>query len=171
MLALSDADVEAAAAADPDWQDVDPDWVEQAVPVHPVRKRRLTLALDEDVIDWFRSQDRHYRARERNPPPRHGTASRVRLAPRQGWGGDGDSGPDRSLPPPAIPCRSDRQSASGGVRASTISRAAAAGTCWQDIDPDLIEKVEPVRPSRHAARGRTVELISGPTRSRASSSS
>jgi uncharacterized protein (DUF4415 family) len=31
--------------------------------VHPVRKRRLTLALDEDVIDWFRSQDRHYRAR------------------------------------------------------------------------------------------------------------
>jgi uncharacterized protein (DUF4415 family) len=31
--------------------------------VHPVRKRRVTLALDADVIDWFRSQDRHYRAR------------------------------------------------------------------------------------------------------------
>ncbi len=63
LRAMSDAEVEAAAAADPAWQDVDPDWVEKAKPVHPVRKRRLTLALDEDVIDWFRSQDRHYRAR------------------------------------------------------------------------------------------------------------
>jgi hypothetical protein len=43
VRALSDAEVEAAAAADPDWQDIDPDWVEQAVPVHPLRKRRLTL--------------------------------------------------------------------------------------------------------------------------------
>jgi uncharacterized protein (DUF4415 family) len=63
VRALSGAEVEAAAAADPDWQDIDPDWAEQAVPVHPVRKRRLTLPLDEDVIDWFRSQDRHYRSR------------------------------------------------------------------------------------------------------------
>jgi hypothetical protein len=52
VRALSDADLEAAAADDPDWQDVDPDWVEKAEPVQPVRKRRLTLALDEDVIDW-----------------------------------------------------------------------------------------------------------------------
>ena len=63
VRALSDAEVEAAAAGDPDWQDIDPDWVEKAEPVHPVRKRRLTLALDEDVVEWFRSQDRHYRLR------------------------------------------------------------------------------------------------------------
>jgi uncharacterized protein (DUF4415 family) len=63
VRAMSDAQIEAAAAQDPDWQDVDPDWVAKAKPVPPVRKRRLTLALDEDVIDWFRSQDRHYRVR------------------------------------------------------------------------------------------------------------
>ena len=63
VRAMSDDEVEAAAAADADWQDVDPDWVAKAKPVRPLKKRRLTLALDEDVIDWFRSQDRHYRAR------------------------------------------------------------------------------------------------------------
>ena len=63
VRALLDAEVEAVAADDPDWQDIDPDWVEKAKPVHPARKRRLTLALDDDVIAWFRSQDRHYRLR------------------------------------------------------------------------------------------------------------
>lgn len=63
VRALSDAEVEAAVAGDPDWQDVDRDWVKKAEPVDMARKRRLTLALDEEVIDWFRSQDRHYRAR------------------------------------------------------------------------------------------------------------
>jgi hypothetical protein len=50
VRAMSDAEVETAATADPDWEDVDPDWVAEAEPVRPVRKRRLTLALDEDVI-------------------------------------------------------------------------------------------------------------------------
>jgi uncharacterized protein (DUF4415 family) len=63
VRAMSDAEIESAVARDPDWQDIDPDWVKKAKPVHPVRKRRLTLALDEDVIDWFRSQDRYYRER------------------------------------------------------------------------------------------------------------
>jgi uncharacterized protein (DUF4415 family) len=63
VRAMTDQEVEAATAADPDWQDVDPDWVAKAELVRPVRKRRLTLALDEDVIDWFRSQDRDYRSR------------------------------------------------------------------------------------------------------------
>jgi hypothetical protein len=42
VRAMSDSDVEAAAADDPDWQDIDPDWVDKAKPLHPVRKRRLT---------------------------------------------------------------------------------------------------------------------------------
>ena len=63
VRAMSEQEVEAAAAADPDWRDVDPDWVARAEPVRPVRKRRVTLALDEDIVDWFRSQDRHYRSR------------------------------------------------------------------------------------------------------------
>jgi hypothetical protein len=53
VRAMSDQKVEAAAAADPDWHDVDPDWVAKAEPVPPIRKRRLTIALDEDLIDWF----------------------------------------------------------------------------------------------------------------------
>jgi uncharacterized protein (DUF4415 family) len=63
VRATSEEEVEAAAAGDPDWQDVDPDWVAKAEPMRAVAKRRLTLALDEDMVDWFRSQDRHYRAR------------------------------------------------------------------------------------------------------------
>jgi uncharacterized protein (DUF4415 family) len=76
VRAMSDAEIESAAARDPDWQDIDPDWVEKAKPVHPVRKRRLTLALHEDVIDWFRSQDRHYGKRINAilPPTWRGTA-------------------------------------------------------------------------------------------------
>jgi len=63
VRAISEEEVEAAAAADPEWQDVDPDWVEKAEPVRPAKKRRLTLTLDEDVVDWFRSRDRHYHSR------------------------------------------------------------------------------------------------------------
>ena len=63
VRAMSDAEIEAATASDPDWRDIDPDWVGKAEPIPPVRKRRLTLALDEDVIDWFRTQDRRYQAR------------------------------------------------------------------------------------------------------------
>lgn len=63
VRAMSDAEIETAAAGDPDWEDVDLDWVAKAEPVPPIRKRRLTLALDEDVIDWFRAHDHHYQAR------------------------------------------------------------------------------------------------------------
>ena len=63
VRALSEAEIEAAAAADPDWQEVDPDWVAKAEPVGSVKRRRLILTLDADVVDWFRARDRHYRAR------------------------------------------------------------------------------------------------------------
>jgi len=63
VRAMSDEEVETAATADPEWQDIDPDGVAKAEPVRPVKKRRLTLAVDEDVLDWFRSHDRHYRSR------------------------------------------------------------------------------------------------------------
>ena len=43
VRALSDAEIDSAAAQDPEWQDVDPDWVAKAKPVRPVSKRCLTL--------------------------------------------------------------------------------------------------------------------------------
>jgi hypothetical protein len=42
VRAMSEAEVEAAAAADLDWQDVDPDRVSKAEPACPLRKSRLT---------------------------------------------------------------------------------------------------------------------------------
>jgi uncharacterized protein (DUF4415 family) len=92
VRAMSDAEIESAAARDPDWQDIDPDWVEKAKPVHPVRKRRLTLALDEDVIDWFRSQDRHYRKRIN-------AILRAYMARHRAWGASvGEDGPTKTMP-------------------------------------------------------------------------
>ena len=43
VRAMSDAEVESAAAQDPEWQDVDPDWVAKAKPVHPVRSAASRL--------------------------------------------------------------------------------------------------------------------------------
>ena len=63
VRAMTETEIESAAADDPDWRDVETEWVAKARPVQPARKRRLTLDVDEDVIAWFQSQDHHYRAR------------------------------------------------------------------------------------------------------------
>jgi uncharacterized protein (DUF4415 family) len=54
--AMTDQDIERAAASDPDNPIVEKiDWT-QARLVVPVRKELLTLRLDPEVITWFRSQ-------------------------------------------------------------------------------------------------------------------
>ena len=60
--AMTDEDIAAASAADPDAPPLDVDWT-QAPLVLPPGKDIVTLRLDRDVLDWFRAQGRGYQTR------------------------------------------------------------------------------------------------------------
>ena len=58
--AMTDEDIERAMRDDPDWADfVDADWTEFEV-VRPQRKTAISIRLDSDVLDYFRSEGRGY---------------------------------------------------------------------------------------------------------------
>ena len=60
--ALTDAEIEAAMRADPDWADlVDFDWSGAVVAVP--RKKAISIRLDEDVIDFFKAKGEGYQTR------------------------------------------------------------------------------------------------------------
>lgn len=59
---MSEAELDAAIASDPDDPGNDPEFWTHARIVHP-KKQRVTLRLDADVLDWFRRQGRGYQAR------------------------------------------------------------------------------------------------------------
>jgi uncharacterized protein (DUF4415 family) len=61
--AMSDAALDAAIAADPDWKAIPRDWHKDAVPVMPGGKRLVSLRIDPDVLDFFRGQGRGYQTR------------------------------------------------------------------------------------------------------------
>jgi len=61
--ALTEDELEAAIADDPDWRGLDPDWWKQASMVHLGTKKQLTLRIDEDIVTWFRAQGRGYQTR------------------------------------------------------------------------------------------------------------
>ena len=62
--ALSDSDVATAIAEDPDGLEVRPEWLENAMLLRPGRrKRQITVRLDAEVIDWFKSQGKGYQTR------------------------------------------------------------------------------------------------------------
>ncbi|MDR3493341.1 MAG: BrnA antitoxin family protein [Ancalomicrobiaceae bacterium] len=61
--ALTDADIEAAMRADPDWQfDLDADWSE-AVLVIPGGKTPISIRLDDDVLSFFKDGGPGYQKR------------------------------------------------------------------------------------------------------------
>lgn len=61
--AMTDEDIVAAMRDDPDWQDlIDIDW-SKAVVVVPQSKKAISIRLDEDVIDFFRSTGKGYQTR------------------------------------------------------------------------------------------------------------
>lgn len=61
--ALTDADIEAAMADDPDWADFkDVDWSD-AVLVIPPKKKAISIRVDEDVLDYFKRQGSGYQRR------------------------------------------------------------------------------------------------------------
>ena len=60
---VSDGEIEAAMADDPDWADlIALDWSE-AVVVIPKRKKAVSIRLDEDVIDFFKRKGEGYQTR------------------------------------------------------------------------------------------------------------
>jgi uncharacterized protein (DUF4415 family) len=59
--ALTDEEIEASIAGDPDWSD-DWNWTE-AVLVIPLKKRAISIRVDEDVLDYFKKDGAGYQRR------------------------------------------------------------------------------------------------------------
>jgi uncharacterized protein (DUF4415 family) len=61
---LSDADIDAAIANDPDAAPaLDADWFSDAELVIPERKQAISLRVDADVLRWFKAQGAGYLSR------------------------------------------------------------------------------------------------------------
>lgn len=60
--ALTDEDIAKAVANDPDAAPIDIDWSD-AVLVMPARKKAISIRLDEDVLDYFKSEGDGYQRR------------------------------------------------------------------------------------------------------------
>jgi uncharacterized protein (DUF4415 family) len=60
--ALTDEDIAKAVANDPDAAPIDVDW-SGAVLVMPPKKRAISIRVDEDVLDYFKSQGEGYQRR------------------------------------------------------------------------------------------------------------
>jgi uncharacterized protein (DUF4415 family) len=62
--AMTEAELEAAIASDPDWADVPPDWYKHATPHYPAAMRKqVRLRLDSDLVAWFKRSGSGYQAR------------------------------------------------------------------------------------------------------------
>ena len=59
--ALTDAEIDASIANDPDWSD-DWNWSE-AVLVIPPKKKAISIRVDEDVLDYFKQEGAGYQRR------------------------------------------------------------------------------------------------------------
>jgi len=61
--AMTEAEIEAAIASDPDWDEFkDVDW-SKAVLVMPPRKKAISIRVDEDVLDFFKREGEGYQRR------------------------------------------------------------------------------------------------------------
>lgn len=58
---LTDEEIDASIANDPDWSD-DWNWGE-AVLVIPPKKKAISIRVDEDVLDYFKTQGAGYQRR------------------------------------------------------------------------------------------------------------
>ncbi|WP_244613065.1 BrnA antitoxin family protein [Methylosinus sp. Ce-a6] len=60
---LSDAEIDAAAAGDPDWAEFEPiDWSKAEVVVPP-KKQAISIRLDQDLVDFFKKEGPGYQRR------------------------------------------------------------------------------------------------------------
>jgi uncharacterized protein (DUF4415 family) len=61
--AIADSELEASIANDPDWAEFkDIDWSD-AVLVIPAKKKAISIRVDEDVLDFFKSEGDGYQRR------------------------------------------------------------------------------------------------------------
>jgi len=61
LEALTDEEIEASIANDPDWND---DWKwSEAVLVIPPKKKAISIRVDEDVLDYFKQEGAGYQRR------------------------------------------------------------------------------------------------------------
>jgi uncharacterized protein (DUF4415 family) len=61
--ALTDEEIDASIANDPDWEEFkDIDW-SKAVLVIPPKKKAISIRVDEDVLDYFKKQGAGYQRR------------------------------------------------------------------------------------------------------------
>ena len=76
---MTDEDIYAATKDDPDWEGLmDIDWSD-AVMVYPIAKKAISLRLDEDVLDFFKSTGKGYQTRM-NAVLRHYMADQTKPA-------------------------------------------------------------------------------------------
>ena len=63
LRTLTDEEIEASIADDPDWQEFkDIDW-SKAVLVIPPKKKAISIRVDEDVLDYFKNEGAGYQRR------------------------------------------------------------------------------------------------------------
>ena len=60
---MTDNEAYQNALADPDNQPANAEWLRSASLVMPVTKRAISIRLDRDVVDWFRSTGPRYQSR------------------------------------------------------------------------------------------------------------
>jgi uncharacterized protein (DUF4415 family) len=62
--AMTEEELEAAIASDPDWADIPHDWYEHATPHYPDSMRKqVSLRIDPDILAWFKRPGPGYRER------------------------------------------------------------------------------------------------------------
>jgi uncharacterized protein (DUF4415 family) len=60
---LTDEEIDASIAEDPDWEEFkDIDW-SKAVLVIPPKKKAISIRVDEDVLDYFKKEGAGYQRR------------------------------------------------------------------------------------------------------------
>jgi uncharacterized protein (DUF4415 family) len=63
LEAMTDEEIEASIADDPDWEEFkDLDW-SKAVLVIPPKKKAISIRVDEDVLDYFKNEGAGYQRR------------------------------------------------------------------------------------------------------------
>src|SRR6202022_617333 len=63
--AMTENELEASIAADPDNEHEEPAW-SQAVKGRPPRKERINMRVEREGVDWFRNKGRGYQTRINN---------------------------------------------------------------------------------------------------------